>query len=164
MIITSGDRAKDFKKRPVYIKGIAQESRLAQGELPEDFGFGTMQRVSKQVHEMSGVSQSEIQSLMIYDNFTPTVIFTLEGFGYAAQGEGGPFVENGRLELGGALPTNTNGGHLSESYMQGWSLNVEAVRQVRGELQERQVPNVHHVQYLQGGPLSTSIIYGSDPI
>ena len=164
MIITSGDRAKDFKKRPVYIKGIAQESRLAQGELPEDFGFGTMQRVSKQVHEMSGVSQSEIQSLMIYDNFTPTVIFTLEGFGYAAQGEGGPFVENGRLELGGALPTNTNGGHLSESYMQGWNLNVEAVRQVRGELQERQVPNVHHVQYLQGGPLSTSIIYGSDPI
>ena len=73
-------------------------------------------------------------------------------------------MENGRLELGGALPTNTNGGHLSESYMQGWSLNVEAVRQIRGELQARQVPNAQHVQYLQGGPLSTSIIYGSEPL
>jgi acetyl-CoA acetyltransferase len=162
MILTAGERAKDFKQRPVYIRGIAQTSRLAQGELPEDFGYGTMQQVSKRVHAMAEVAREEVDALMIYDNFTPTVIFTLEGFGYCPQGEGGRFVEGGRLELGGQYPTNTSGGHLSESYMQGWALNVEAVKQVRGTLGNRQVPDAELVQYLQGGPLSTSIIYGRD--
>lgn len=162
MILTSGERARDLKQRPVYVRGISQMSRLAQGELPEDFGYAAMQQVSRRVHEAAGVSQEDMDALMIYDNFTPTVIFTLEGFGYCRRGEGGRFVENGRLELGGEFPTNTSGGHLSESYMQGWALNVEAVEQVRGTLGERQVADAQLVQYLQGGPLSTSIIYGRD--
>jgi acetyl-CoA acetyltransferase len=162
MILTSGDRAKDMKQRPVYVRGLAQTSRLAQGELPKDFGYAAMQSSAKRVYEMADVDRSDVDALMIYDNFTPTVVFTLEGFGFCPQGEGGRFVEGGRLELGGEYPTNTNGGHLSESYMQGWSLNVEAVRQVRGTLGDRQVPDAELVQYLQGGPLSTSIIYGGD--
>ena len=163
MILTSGERAKDMKTKPVYIRGVTQLSRLAQGELPEDFGFDAMQRASKVVHEMAEVDHQDVDALMIYDNFTPIVLFTLEGFGYCPRGEGGRFVETGVLELGGRYPTNTNGGHLSESYMQGWNLQAEAVRQVRGELGDRQVPNAQIVQYLQGGPLCTSIIYGRDP-
>ncbi|TVR07185.1 MAG: thiolase family protein [Salinarimonadaceae bacterium] len=162
IILTSGERAKDLKQKPVYVRGFAQLSRLAQGELPEDFGYATMQSVSQRVHEMAEAEREDIDALMIYDNFTPTVLFTLEGFGYCPRGEGGSFVEGGTLALGGELPTNTSGGHLSESYMQGWALNVEAVRQVRGELGDRQVRDAQLVQYLQGGPLSTSIIYGSD--
>ena len=162
MILTRGDRAKDFKKEPVYVRGMAQVSRLAQGELPEDFGFAAMQSAGNRVLEMAEVSRKDVKSLMIYDNFTPIVIFALEGFGYCAKGEGGPFVEGGRLELTGQYPTNTSGGHLSESYMQGWALNVEAVRQVRGELGPRQVKDADIVQYLQGGPICTSIIYGRD--
>src|SRR3546814_9245854 len=87
MILTSGERAKDFPHRPVYLRGIAQVSRLAQGELPDDFGFGAMQSASKSVHEMAEVSRDDVDALMIYDNFTPTVIFTLEGFGYCPRGE-----------------------------------------------------------------------------
>ena len=162
MILTRGDRAKDFPKPPVYVRGIAQTSRLAQGELPDDFGFAAMQSVAKRVFPMAGVTREDVKSLMIYDNFTPIVLFCLEGFGYCPVGEGGRFVEGGRLELGGQYPTNTSGGHLSESYMQGWALNVEAVRQVRGELGSRQVPGADVVQYLQGGPICTSIIYGRD--
>lgn len=162
MILTSGERAKDLKQKPVHIRGLAQKSRLAQGELPDDFGFGTMQSVSRRVHEMAEADPEDVDALMIYDNFTPTVLFTLEGFGYCPQGEGGRFVEGGTLGLGGKLPTNTSGGHLSESYMQGWALNVEAVRQIRGDLGQRQVEGAEIVQYLQGGPLSSSIIYGSD--
>lgn len=162
MILTAGDRTKDFAKPPVYVRGMAQVSRLAQGELPDDFGYAAMQRASKTVHEMAEVGREDVDALMIYDNFTPIVIFALEGFGYCPRGEGGYFVEDGNLALGGRYPTNTNGGHLSESYMQGWNLQVEAVRQLRGELGERQVPDANIVQYLQGGPLSTSIIYGRE--
>jgi len=164
MILTAGDRAKDFKQRPVHVKGIAQVSRLAQGELPDDFGYAAMQRVSKTVHEMAEVSREDVDALMIYDNFTPIVLFALEGFGYAPRGEGGAFVQSGALELGGRYPTNTNGGHLSESYMQGWNLQVEAVRQLRGDLGARQVPGAEIVQYLQGGPVCTSIIYGTEAV
>jgi acetyl-CoA acetyltransferase len=162
MILTAGDRAKDFKQKPVYVRGISQVSRLAQGELPEDFGYMAMQRASGIVHEMAEVGREDVDALMIYDNFTPIVVFALEGFGYCGKGEGGPFVENGALELGGRIPTNTNGGHLSESYMQGWNLQIEAVRQLRGGLGERQVPDAEIVQYLQAGPVCTSIIYGSE--
>jgi len=163
MILTAGDRAKDFRQRPVYVRGVSQLSRLAQGELPDDFGYAAMQRVSRTVHEMAEVSREDVDALMIYDNFTPIVPFVLEGFGYCPRGEGGRFVENGTLELGrGRYPTNTNGGHLSESYMQGWNLQAEAVRQLRGGLGARQVPDAEIVQYLQGGPLSTSIIYGTE--
>ncbi len=163
MILTAGDRAKDFRQRPVYVRGISQLSRLAQGELPDDFGYAAMQRVSKTVHEMAELGREDVDALMIYDNFTPIVPFVLEGFGFCARGEGGPFVENGTLELGrGRYPTNTNGGHLSESYMQGWNLQAEAVRQLRGGLGARQVPDAEVVQYLQGGPLSTSIIYATE--
>ena len=163
MILTRGDRAKDMKQRPVYVRGLAQTSRLAQGELPDDFGFAAMQASAKRVFPMADVTHDDVDTLMIYDNFTPTVIFTLEGFGFCGKGEGGPFVQGGTIDLGGRYPTNTNGGHLSESYMQGWNLNVEAVLQVRGTLGPRQVPDVEIAQYLQGGPLSTSIIYGRDP-
>lgn len=162
MILTSGERARHMRQRPVYVRGLAQVSRLAQGELPDDFGFAAMQRASKTVHEMAEIGRDEVDALMIYDNFTPIVVFALEGFGYCPRGEGGPFVQSGVLELGGRYPTNTNGGHLSESYMQGWNLQVEAVRQLRGELGERQVPGAEVVQYLQGGPLCTSIIYATE--
>src|SRR6202008_4310280 len=89
--------------------------------------------------QQAGITHADVSALMIYDNFTPTVLFSLEGYGYCAPGESGRFAAEGNLALGGRYPTNTSGGHLSESYMQGWALNVEAVRQVRGACGARQV-------------------------
>ena len=119
-----------------------------------------MQQVAADVYGMAGAGPQDMDALMIYDNFTPTVLFSLEGFGFCRPGESGPWAAEGRLALGGEFPANTSGGHLSESYMQGWALNVEAVRQVRGECGARQVADAGLVQYMTAAPVITSIIYG----
>jgi acetyl-CoA acetyltransferase len=161
MILTSADRARDLKKRPVLIRGFGQASALAGSTFPpEDYWRASMQQVAEDVYGMAGAAPEEMDALMIYDNFTPTVLFSLEGFGFCGKGESGPWVADGRLGLGQAFPTNTSGGHLSESYMQGWALNVEAVRQVRGECGARQVKGAELVQYMTAAPVITSIIYG----
>jgi acetyl-CoA acetyltransferase len=108
---------------------------------------------------MAGVGRDDVDALMCYDNFSPTVLFALEGLGFCPQGEAGRFVEGGALKLGGRLPTNTDGGHLSNSYMQGWALNIEAVRQVRGECGERQVKDCEVSQFIAATPCTRSIIY-----
>ena len=118
-----------------------------------------MRDVASQAYGMAGVGPSDVDALMCYDNFSPTVLFSLEGLGFCKQGESGGFVEGGTLKLGGKLPTNTDGGHLSNSYMQGWALNIEAVRQIRGECEARQVKNAQVVQYCGATPCSRSIIY-----
>ena len=78
---------------------------------------------------------------MGYDSFTITALLHLEDLGFCAKGEGGAFVEDGKLGPGGSLPMNTNGGGLSFTHpgMYGMFLIVEAVRQLRGEGEARQV-------------------------
>ena len=89
--------------------------------------------------QMAGVTPADIDTAQLYDSYTYIVLATLEDYGFCKKGEGGPFVEGGRLELGGALPTNTSGGMLSEGYVEGMLQVVEAARQLRGHAGPRQV-------------------------
>jgi thiolase-like protein len=75
-------------------------------------------------------------------------VYALEGFGFCEPGTVGEFLRTRGIGPSGRLPTNTSGGHLSHSYMQGWNHQVEAVRQARGEAGVRQVTNARHVQYI----------------
>lgn len=162
LILTSKERARDFAQPPVLISGIgAQEtfspSAIANFDL--DCWYPAVRAAGEQAYAMAGVSHGDIDALMCYDNFSPTVLFSLEGLGFCGRGESGAYVEDGALALGGRLPVNTDGGHLSNSYMQGWALNVEAVRQLRGGCGDRQVPDCEVVQYVQATPCTRSIIY-----
>jgi acetyl-CoA acetyltransferase len=87
------------------------------------------------------VTPADIDVVEVYDAFTPMVILTLEGLGFCPKGQGGPFVEDGRLRVGGGLPTNTDGGGLSSCQpgMRGIFLLIEAVKQLRSECGARQV-------------------------
>lgn len=164
LIVTAAERARDLRKPPVYIRGAAQASRFRDSTYPpEDFWAEPMRRVANEVYRMAGVTREDMGGLMIYDNFTPTVLFTLEGFGFCPTGESGRWVEEGHLALGGRYPANTSGGHLSESYLQGWGLNAEAVRQLRGECGARQIASPAFIQYMAASPVVTSIIYGKEP-
>lgn len=159
-IMTTPDRAKDLKKRPVYVSGYARQDDFTEGAIPTpNYWYPSLQKVASEVYDRAGVTRDDIDGLMIYDNFTPTVLFALEGMGFCKQGEGGAFVRDGMLELGkGRWPTNTSGGHLSESYMQGWALLAEATRQLRGECGQRQIPDCEVLQYICATNVSSSII------
>jgi acetyl-CoA acetyltransferase len=91
---------------------------------------------------MAGITPADVDVLMGYDSFTITALLHLEDLGFCAKGEGGPFAADGKLGPGGALPMNTNGGGLSFTHpgMYGMFLITEAVRQLRGEGEARQVP------------------------
>ena len=104
---------------------------------------------------------------MGYDSFTITALLHLEDLGFCAKGEGGPFVEDGKLGPGGSLPMNTNGGGLSYTHpgQYGMFLLVEAVRQLRGECGERQLADPQiAVAHGSGGVLSTmgTIVLGTE--
>lgn len=163
MILTGAERAHEGRQRPVYVRGFASATRLADSTFPpDDFWHAPMAATANDVYAMAGVGHADVDALMVYDNFSPTVLFSLEGFGFCPRGESGRFVEGGRLGLGGELPSNTSGGHMSESYMQGWALNVEAVRQLRGGCGARQIAGAEVIQYVCAAPMVSSIIYGSD--
>jgi acetyl-CoA acetyltransferase len=163
MVLTAADRADDHPKRPVHVLGVAQRAQLVNSDFPpDDFWAGATREVGDRALARADRTRDDMDALMIYDNFSCNVLFTLEGLGYCGVGEGGAFVQDGRLALGGPLPTNTSGGHLSESYMQGWGISVEAVRQLRGECGDRQVTGARTIQYACASPVVSSVVYGKD--
>ena len=135
IVITSADRARDLRQKPVLISGAAWGGgdSFFSG-VPTDFTVTEAARLSPRLYEMAGVKPSDIDVAEIYDCFTYSVIVQLEDYGFCAKGEGGPFAASGE-----ALPFNTHGGFLSEGYVHGINHVAEAVSQLRGTAGDRQV-------------------------
>ena len=140
VVVTSAERARDLKKKPVSILGAAEACYHTSAGM-RDFTDAAAKQSGPKALARAGVAHKDINMAMIYDSFTITVCVTLESLGFCKKGEGGSFVQNGRVGLGGALPINTDGGGLSSNHpgMRGIFLVIEATKQLRGECGERQV-------------------------
>jgi acetyl-CoA acetyltransferase len=158
LILTTAERARDLKKPAVLIAGTAACSDLTNFYTSTDYFGEASKKASEHLYSSAGIGPDEVDVLEIYDNFTPTIFFGLEGFGFCPHGTAWEWVKNGRIALDGEKPINTSGGHTSESYMQGWALHAEAVRQLRGECGDRQVEDCEVVQYICPSPVVTSHI------
>ena len=79
----------------------------------------------------SGVSPEDVDLTGSYDAFTFTTMLQLEDYGFCKKGEGGHYVSNGTIMLGGKRPNNTSGGHLCEGYTHGIAMVIKNVRQLR---------------------------------
>lgn len=140
-IVTSADRARDLAHSPVDVLGVAMghpDSPSSITQRPELTRFG-IAKAAPIAFAMAGVDRVDIQVAEIYDCFTYVVLCQIEDMGFCEKGEGGAFVSGGRLRLGGALPTNTHGGLLSQGHMLGMNHVVELTRQLRGEAGRAQV-------------------------
>lgn len=160
IIMTSAERAKDLKKTPVYLLGGAAATHNRQVSQVPDIVNSSAQESGARAFEMAGVTQKDADLLALYDAFTINVIMQLEDLGFVQKGEGGPFVASGAIAPGGSLPVNPNGGGLADVHpgMYGMFLTIEAVRQLRGECGERQIPGAEiAVCHGNGGTWSSQV-------
>jgi acetyl-CoA acetyltransferase len=167
LIVMEAERAQRLAgKRAVRIDGVGRFdlNRGATSLEPRllDFYKPAQKACAEQVFGMAGVGPGDIDAVQIYDSFSCHVPLALEGYGYCAEGDVGRFMAEDGIAIGRRLPVNTGGGHLSETYMQGWNHQVEAVRQLRGEGGDRQVENCRFVHYNSDvAGKAVSIIYGA---
>jgi acetyl-CoA acetyltransferase len=166
-VVTTAERARDAAKRAVRVLGVGEsQTHWSIAQMP-DLTVTAGAVSGRDAFGMAGIKPSDVDVLEPYDSFTITVLLALEDLGFCAKGEGGAFVEGGRLAPGGALPALTSGGGLSYNHPGafGLLLLVEAVRQLRGEAGDRQVPGAGiAVAHGVGGLMSTAstVVLGND--
>ena len=140
VIIASAERAHDLKQHPVYLLGLGQGFTHSDLPYASSMTMVSMRGASERAYRMAGLGPADIDCAQLYDCFTSVVLVTLEDYGFCAKGDGGAFVEGGRIELGGDLPVNTGGGLLSQGHASGMLLVTEGAIQMRGAAGARQVP------------------------
>lgn len=166
-VVTTLDRARDLPRKPVVVAGIGAGSNpwtltemFTQSPRFLDLGPGA---AALKAFRQASVSHNDINFAEIYDCFTIAIVLQLEGLGFCARGEGASFVADGRTGPGGALPINTDGGHLSYAYVPGITHLLEAARQIRGERGDAQIRGAEiGLVSAFGGPDHATLIVRGD--
>ena len=137
VVITSAERARDLASTPAYVhafaQGIPPQHQTMTNFFTDDPLRGPAWACASRLWTNADVGPADVKVAQLYDAFSPLIPLSLEGYGFCARGEGGPFTDDGALEWpNGRLPTNTAGGGMSEAYVHGFNLVLEGVRQIRG--------------------------------
>jgi acetyl-CoA acetyltransferase len=144
VVITSAERARDLPQPPALVhawaQSLPQQHQTMTNLFCDDPLRGPAWACAAKLWELADVGPGDVDVAQLYDAFSPLVLLSLEGYGFCERGEAGPFTDDGGIEIGGRLPVNTSGGGMSEAYLHGFNLIVEAVRQVRGT-STNQVPD-----------------------
>src|SRR3954465_824966 len=165
-VLVKADRARHLKNTPVYVLGTGQSITHASiTSMPVLTHTGAIES-GAQAYRAASVTAADVKVVALYDAFTIHTILFLEDLGFCPKGEGGRFVEGGRIAPKGSLAVNTNGGGLSYCHpgMYGLFLLIEAVRQLRGECGPRQVKDCEvALAHGNGGVLSSqaTVILGT---
>lgn len=143
VVVTSAERARDLAKPPVYVLGTGEAGNITTMSEWDDFTVSPAAVSGRLAFDRAGLSPRDVDVCQFYDAFTSMVLLTFEALGFCGKGEAGAYLEGGTMCVGGAMPTNTDGGGLSSCHpgMRGIFLLVEAVKQLRGEAAGRQVPD-----------------------
>jgi acetyl-CoA acetyltransferase len=164
LLVTSLERARALRHAPAVIEGaayaIGHRSGLDIGDalLWEDYSRNYTSLLADDLWASAGLGPGDVHLAQLYDCFTSTVLFGLEGLGFAGRGEAGALVRSGATALDGRLPTNTNGGLLCEGYLHGMSTVAEAAVQVQGRAGERQAPRHDTCVVTSGGMMDGSAL------
>jgi acetyl-CoA acetyltransferase len=155
LVITSADRARSLGRGQTLIAGIGESHSNVPTSLtqkPDISIVQSLQVASARAFSMSGTTVADADTVLIHEGFSWYVIAALEALGVVKPGEGGPFVADGNIRLGGALPVNPHGGALSEGHVSGVNHVIEAVRQLRRTVEPaRQVPDCANVAVVNEG-------------
>ncbi len=167
MVLTSAERARDLKHPPAYILAAAQGSAYQHGASVHndaDYASANFKTLAPRLYEMAGVGPQDVDVLQSYENFTGGVVMSIVEHGFCAPEEVNEFFTLEHFSApDGKLPLNTSGGNLAECYVHGLELNVEGVRQVRGD-STCQVPDVN-ISMVTSGPMAepvSNIIFARD--
>jgi len=158
IVLTSAERARDLRRPPVLVLGAGEAHSHRHLTGMADLTTTSATHSGAVAFAEARLSPADVACAQLYDAFTITPILFLEDLGFCAKGEGGPLVASGATDPGGSLPMNTSGGGLSYCHpgMYGLLAIVEAVRQIRGECGERQVPGCEvALAHGNGGVLSS---------
>jgi acetyl-CoA acetyltransferase len=167
VVMVSAQRARHMAKRPVYLLGAAAATDHRDITSMPDLTTTAAVHSGKRAFAQAGVTPADIDVVEVYDAFTINTLLFLEDLGFCKKGEGGAFVEGGRIAPGGALAVNTNGGGLSCTHpgMYGLFTMVEATQQLMGLAGERQVKDAKlAVAHGNGGELSSqaTLVLGTE--
>jgi acetyl-CoA acetyltransferase len=144
VVVSRADAVTQGSHNPVYLLGAGEAGSHTSITYAPSLTQSWVQHSARRAFDMAGVSHDQIDFVQAYDCFPITVLLTLEDMGFCAKGEGGSFVAEHDLAWSGDFPCNTNGGQLSfgqAGVAGGMCHIIEAVRQLMGRAESRQIEN-----------------------
>ena len=140
--------------------GYAQKIRNSRDDA---YVFPQVRRAIVDARARAGIDLDTIDVVETHDCFTATEYMAIDHLGITAPGESWKAIEDGSIEIGGALPINPSGGLIGTGHPVGATgirMTLDAFKQVTGTAGDYQVEGANAVQTLNiGGSTTTTVSF-----